>query len=323
MHRKDNTIFIKPFRNLYCDAIACSLGKYMNVYDIDENQILNLISLDEVETLIEYAVLKNKLAGVGELNIKVPEVGLGRKFLDKYQIRGKEILSARQMSTLTAGEVVGGRIGFDIENLLDYAEGFLAELSDFTGRLDIPIFISLGRDIEEVGKLVNRYNMSPADVLESFGFLDRECFLYGLNYIDKDDQKLLKTYDKTIVFMPKNDGEEGKGAINLFNFVYNGLKFCFSSGKCYNVDMLGEVKLAITNTSNLMHERGLLSNENLLSALQVEEGEEEVEIPMDESEKEDNIFDKKVLNIKESLLKDYYPLEEKIVQIVKRIKEKI
>ena len=133
-------------------------------------------------------------------------------------MKGRELLSARLITALSASEFVGGRIGFDVENLLDYAEGFLAELSDLTGRLEIPLFISLGRDIEEVGKLVNRYKMSPAEMLESFGFLDRECYLYGLNYIDKDDQKLLKTYDPTILIMPKNDGEEGRGEINLYNF---------------------------------------------------------------------------------------------------------
>lgn len=323
MHREENTILLKKFRNLYCDSIACALGKYIDVFKIDENDILRQLSEDEMETLVEYAVLKNKLAGVGELYIKVPKVHQGRKYLDKHNVCGIEILSARQMTALSASEFVGGRIGFDIENLLDYSEGFLAELSDLTGQLELPIFISLGRDIEEVGKLVNRYNMSPAEILENFGFLDRECYLYGLNYLDKEDQKLLKTYNPTLVFMPKNDGEEGKGAINLYNFIYNGLKFCFSSGKCYNIDMLAEAKLAKINTSNLMHERGLITTNDLLNAIQMEESEEDLELSIDDEEKEDNIFDKKVVNIEESLLKEYYPLEEKIKQIAKRIKEKI
>lgn len=313
---------LKAFKNLYCDGIACALGKYVDIYNFDENDFLNLLSNEEIETLIETAVVKNKLTGVGELNIKVPKVGLGVKFLDKHNLRGREILSARQMSNLTAGEVVGGRIGFDVENLLDYTEGFLAELSDLTGKLDIPIFISLGRDIEEVGKLVNRYQMSPVEVLENFGFLDRKCYVYGLNYIDKDDQKLLKSYQPTLIFMPKNDGEEGRGAINLYNFVYNRLKFCFSSGKCYNIDMLGEGKLALTNTANLMHERGLISPKEIISALEMKEGADLI-IGMDEEEKEVNLFDKKVEINDENLIKELEILEEKTKQIAKRIKGKI
>ena len=212
---------------------------------------------------------------------------------------------------------------FDVENLLDYAEGYLAELADITGKLDIPTIISLGRDIEEVGKLVNRYKMSPAEVIESFGFLDRDCYLYGLNYIDKDDQKLLSSYQPTLIFMPKNDGEEGRGEINLYNFIYNRLKFGFSSGKCYNIDMLGEGKLALTNTTNLMHERGLIATEELLSSLLMEETNETINIAIDELEREENVFDKKVEIQDENLVKEFYSLEEKVKQIAKRIKEKI
>lgn len=308
---------------MYCDAISCSLGKYLDIYNIDENIILSLLTRDDIEILIECTILKNKLAGVGQINIKVPIVGLAMQYLDKYNMIGREILSARQMIALSTSEFVGGRIGFDVENLLDYAESFLAELSDFTGKLDIPIFISLGRDIKEVGKLVNRYNMSPAEVLESFGLLDRKCYLYGLNYIDKDDQKLLKTYRPTLIFMPKNDGEEGRGEINLYNFIYNDLKFCFSSGKCYNIDMLGETKLALTNTNNLMHERGLINTKDLFSTLEMEGRAEEITLIMDEEEKEENIFDKKVEICDENLIKRLSLLEEKTKDIAKKIKEKI
>lgn len=309
---------LKPFKNFYCDGVLSALGKYIDVYNIDEDAIYKLLSKEEMEALIETTVLKNKRNGVKELYIKVPYVNMGVKFLDKHQIRGKEILSARHLTALTAGEIVGGRIGFDVENLLDYAEGFLSEVSDLTGRLDIPIFISFGRDIEEVGKLVNRYKQSPAEILENFGFLDRECYLYGLNYIDKDDLKLIRTYNPTIIFMPKNDGEEGRGQINLYNFVYNEIKFCFSTGRCYNIDMLGELKLAVINTSNLMHERGLISANTLISAIEIQESQEELTLLMDEDEKEENILDKRIeLDI------DLSALEEKTRQIAKRIKEKI
>lgn len=313
---------LKPFTNLYCNAIECALGKYIDIYNNDESEINNLISIEDEEILVELAIIKNLLAGVGEVNLKVLRRGMAEKFLEKYNLQGREILSARQMTALSTSEFVGGRICFDVENLLDYAEGFLTELSDLTGKLDIPIFISLGRDIEEVGKLVNRYKMSPAELLESMGYLDRNCFLYGLNYIDKDDQKLLKTYNPTLIFLPRNDGEEGRGAINLYNFIYNDLKFVFSSGKCYNINMLAEGKLALTNTSNLMHERGLISIQSLLSSLQMEDSKNEISLLIDKDEMEENIFDKKVEIKDEKLLQKQMFLEEKTKEIAKRIKEK-
>ena len=322
MRRGKDQIYLNRLKNLYCDAISCSLGKYLDVYQIEENEILNNLTNEEIELLVELAVLKNYLAGVGELNLKVPVADIGVKYLNKFNISGREILSARQLIALSASELVGGRIGFDVENLLDYTEGFLSELADLSGKLELPLFISFGRDIEEVGKLVNRYKMSPAEIIESFGFLDRECFLYGLNYIDKDDQKLIKNYQPTLIFMPNNDGEEGKGNINLYNFIYNDLKFCFSSGKCYNINMLGEAKLAEVNTANLMHERGLVSPLQLISALEID-GDSEISIVMDEEECIENVFDKKVEIKDEILLKELASLEEKTKQIAKKIKEKI
>ena len=164
--------------------------------------------------------------------------------------------------------------------------------------------------------------MSPAEVIESFGFLDRECFLYGLNYIDKDDQKLLKTYDPTLIFMPKNDGEEGRGAINLFNFIYNGLKFCFSSGKCYNINMLDQAKLGLINTANLMHERNLISSSQLIASLEMQ-GNDEITLNFDDEDCLENIFYCKIEIKDENLLKELVSLEDKTKLIAKRIKEKI
>lgn len=320
MQRKDNTIQLNSFKNYYCDALSCALGKYLNVFEINEENLLKETTDLELETLIELSVLKNVVAGVGQLNIKVSKPGLGIKYLDKYNLKGKEVISARLLPALSTSDFVGGRIGFDVENLLDYAEGFLVELSDFTGQLEIPVYISLGRDIEEVGKLVNRYKLSPAEVLESFGFLDRQCFVYGLNYIDKEDQKLLKTYDCSLIFTPRSDGEEGKGAINLYNFIYNDLSFCFSSGKCYNINMLGEGKLALLNTSNLMHESGLIKPELLLNSLEGEYGQ--IELEFEKEERLENLFDQKVTIQNEQLLKRLEELEKQTKQIAKRLKEK-
>ncbi len=308
--------FDKSFKNYFCDAISCSLGEFFDVFDeFSEEQILTLLNNDELNALCEFAVIKNKKAGVGELYLKVPFPSFGRNALDKYHIDGKEILSARQMGNLTTGDFVGERVMLYVEDLLDYKEGALSELSDFLAKAEMPVIISLGRTLEEVGKVVNRYGKSPVEILEDFGFLDRNCYVYDLNFIDKEDQKLLSSYDTTLIFSPRSDGEEGKGAINLYNFIYNRLKFVFSSGKCYNIDMLGEGKLASINTNNLMYERGLVKTSDLLDALLVEKAEKDYE--------NINIFDERVDIEDERLNIDYLNLREKVIEIAKRIKEKI
>ncbi len=310
---------IKSFKNYFCDAISCSLGEFIDVYDsqFDEDELLSKLSKEEINIICQYAIVKNKIAGVGELYLKVPIASIGREALEMFEMGGKVIISAKQKEDLTTNDFVGDRVILYIEDLLDYKEGALSDIADFLGRTDLPVIINLGRTLEEVGKLVNRYGKSPVEVLEDFGYLDRECYVYGLNFIDKDDQKLLASYNANIIFSPRSDGEEGRGAINLYNFIYNRLKFVFSSGKCYNIDMLAEGKLARINTNNLMYEKGLIKDEELLEALVTQNGENNFEI--DNFALKNCLFDKKI-EISQFNEK-YLMLRERIKEIINKIKE--
>lgn len=312
MQRENNKVILKGLRNYYCDAIASSLKEFVDPDKYDLTQL----NEDETKILCEFAVLKNKMAGVSELDLKVPYSGVGNEALDKYQMKGGEIVPAEEFNNLRTSSLVGERLTLEISSIDEYNQNFLSDVSDFAGLTDCKVLIKLGQDLEEVGRVVNKFKMSPVETIESFGFLDRKCSIYGLNFIDKDDQKLLKEYDTFCIFSPRDDGEEGRGTINLYNFIYNELKFGFSSGECYNIDMLGEAKLAKLNTSNLMYQNDLIDNEILLESLQSEYGENT--ILLDDLEKEDNIFDKQIKIENE----EYKSLREKIKIIAQNLKEK-
>lgn len=318
MHTSQDKIRINKFVNHYCEGIYCGLGDFLNVKEENYDDILSLLSLQEKETVIEYAVAKNVQAGVGTLNIKVPEFGMGLKLLDKYHLKGREIVTAKKYAQMPTSSLVGGRTMLDIESLVDYNQDLLSAISDFSARANVPLAIELASDLENGGKIVNTYSSSPAEVLESFGLLDRECFVYGLNYLDKDDQKIVKDYDKTCIFSPQSDGKRGMGAINLFNFIYHRLKFGFSSGKCYNVDMLFEGKLAVLNTFNLMHESGNISTEEVLDSL-TDKSDDEIELDLFQEENIDNILDKKV----HKKVEEFDSIQKKTIEIARKIKEKI
>lgn len=304
---------IKKFLNYYCDGYPCALGEFLGILGCQEVQekVASLTG-EERNTLIEYAILKNIGAGVGEVNIKTQDIQGTLSLLDKYHLKGKAIISAKDYCTLTTNDLIGGRVILDIESLLDYNADLLSQISDISARADIPLAINLSSDLEEIGKIVNLYSLSPAEVLESFGLLDRECFVYGLNYLDKDDQKLIKRYEKMCIFSPQSDGLQGKGAINLYNFIFNQLKFGFSSGKCYNINMLLEGLLAEINTSNLMHEGGIVKAEEILKPLQ--SGEEKLAV---DYESEEGLLCKKIELNREELAM----LKEKTKEIARKIKE--
>lgn len=302
---------IKSFKNYYCDALYCALGEFFDKEKIDEILNSKTLTQQQVKQLCEYAVIKNKIAGVTFLNLKVPDFGYGIELLEKYNMNGHEIVSANLMNCMPSKALVGQRLILEVESLLEYNENFLSDLSDLSAKIDIPIIFALGQDLEEVGKIVNKFKMSPVQTLESFGFLDRECYVLGLNFIDKDDQKLMRDYGATCIFSPCCDGEEGKGAINLYNFIYNDLKFRFSSRRNHNIDMLKECWLAMVNTSNLMFEKDLIKIEDLLQAVFDKNGID-IEISIGEYERKEGLLNKKIkLNIED--FENVYKNVEKLV----------
>lgn len=302
---------IKSFKNYYCDALYCALGEFFDKEKIDEILNSKTLTQQQVKQLCEYAVIKNKIAGVTFLNLKVPDFGYGIELLEKYNMNGYEIVSANLMNCMPSKALVGQRLMLEVESLLEYNENFLSDLSDLSAKIDIPIIFALGQDLEEVGKIVNKFKMSPVQTLESFGFLDRECYVLGLNFIDKDDQKLMRDYGATCIFSPCCDGEEGKGAINLYNFIYNDLKFRFSSRRNHNIDMLKECWLAMVNTSNLMFEKDLIKIEDLLQAVFDKNGID-IEISIGEYERKEGLLNKKIkLNIED--FENVYKNVEKLV----------
>lgn len=309
--QQESKVKLKGFKNNYCDAVYCALGEFVDPSKYD----INMLNDEELKTLCEYSVVKNIMAGVEFLNIKVPRFGVGRWALDKYNIAGKEVVDAEQISLLPTSALIGERLVVELDNLSEYSPNFLSEVSEFVALSKCGLIIKLGQDLEEVGKLVNKYKISPVEMLESFGFLDRDCQVYGLNYIDKDDQKLLNNYNISCIFSPLSDGEEGRGAINLYNFIYNDLKFGFSSGKCYNINMLLQAKLAFLNTSNLMLDNSLLDVGMLLDCLTYKDGK--IELEFDECERIENVLNKSVLREHN----DYKILREKVKNIAKELKE--
>lgn len=301
---------LKGFINYYCDALYCGLGEFVDPSKYE----LESLSEQELKTICEYSVVKNIMAGVSEVNLKVPRYGLGRNALEKYNLLGKEIVDAELIAILPTSALVGEKLVIELDNLSELSPPFLSETSEFVALTGCEVLIKLGQDLEEVGKLVNKYNCSPVEMLESFGFLDRKCSVMGLNYIDKDDQKLLKDYNIKCIFSPQSDGENGLGAINLYNFIYHELEFGFASDRCAYIDMIEQAKLAKLNTSNLMNDSTLLSARDVLDPLMANYGE----ITLCQCEREDNILNQKIL-ISHN---DYENLRDKVKNIAKELKEK-
>lgn len=302
---------LKPFKNYYCEALSCGVGKYYKFKKEDEGKL----TLDEVRTLAEMAILKNSLAGVKELYLKLPYFVEIEDLFEKYGLQGKIILPATQIMNIPTKALVGDRLMIEIESFVDLNDDFLTDLANFVGDERLEVILNLGESLEEVGKVVNRFNMSPTELAESYGFLDRKCYVKGLNHVDKDDLLLLNNYDAFGIITPRDDGEHGRGGVNNYNLIYHEFPFGFGSGECYNIDMLAEGKLSCLNTANLMSESGLVGLDRILEALSCNSGQIEVDF-------ENDALDDSILEERVCLGSIDEKLTDKVKKIGKKLKEK-
>lgn len=306
-----NYIKLAPFQNFYCEVLPCALSEFYICSPNDEK----LLSDDEVKTLCEYVIEKNLLAGGKEVFLKIPRYVCVEDLFEKYNINGKIILPALEICSLPVKALVGDKLLFEIESFSDLSDGFLTDLANFVGDKSISMLINLGDDLTEVGKVVNRFKMTPTQLCESYGFLDRKCYVRGLNHVDKDDLAILTNYDVMAILTPRDDASQGKGFINNYNLIYNCFPFGFGSGKCYNIDMLAEGRLSCQNTSNLLSQGGLIKCDDILKALSC--GDKVIEIEFDCDAREETILEKHICLGKSNLV-----IQDKVKQIMKKLKEK-
>ncbi len=279
----------KSYYNCYCDAIRTALNCFLPVEESEALLEEVNFSNEELLTLARFALALNSRAGVGKVNLSVPNADI-LPYFEEFGLEGKVILPFEAIGSLKTSDYVGGRVAMEVKSLLDEDEKTLSAISDLSGKMKLPVFIGFGRTLEEVGRISQKYNLSPARVLEDFGFLDRKCYLLGCNFIDKDDFDIIYSYGGKVILTPRCDMMLGRGAVNLYSLENKGISFRFASESYPFIDMANEAEIARGNTSNLLYERGLISTESLLKALLLEEEDSERSIEKDKVFPLENVF---------------------------------
>lgn len=260
----------KRFYNFFCDGQRTALNCFLPVEESEALLEEVNFSNEELLTLARFALALNSRAGVGKVNLSVPNADI-LPYFEEFGLDGRVILPYEAIPSLKTSDFVGGRVALEVKSLLENDEKTLSDISDLSGKMKIPVFIDFGRTLEEVGLLSSRYNSSPARLLEDFGFLDRECYLLGCNFIDKDDFDIISSYGGKVVLTPRCDMMKGCGAVNLYSIENKGIEYGFGNQSYPQIDMANEAEIARGNTANLLYERGLISTESLLKAIMIEE----------------------------------------------------
>ena len=197
--------------------------------------------------------------------------------IEEFEIDGKVIISADKLQEIRAQDLLGDNVIVEVSSVLEMSDGALSNLSDLSAKMKLPLLFHLGRTLEEVGLISVRYGKSPATLLEEFGFLDRECYILGGNYLDKDDFSLLSSYGAKVILTPKSDSLCGREFVNLLTLENADIDYCFGSDIYPIVNIFHEALLAYEGTANLLVNNFTLDLKRLEKSLQSDFGQVEIE----------------------------------------------
>ncbi len=168
-------------------------------------------------------------------------------------ITGQEVLDSDYLDKQCA---MLSRINKDIKPLL-YAhsiyscdEDQFAALIKYAHKHNLVLTTHLSETLDEVGDCYNKYGVTPVEYLENLGFFDgTKTLLAHCVHCDKDDVRILRNYDISIVSNPSSNLICGSGIAPIYSFVSNKINVC-----------LGTDGAGSNNSLNMFKEMFLLDN---------------------------------------------------------------
>ena len=151
-----------------------------------------------------------------------------------------------------------------LENIGEFSEAELSQLSEDFAKTKERCFMKVGRDLFELGEIDKLYKKTLAEVLEDFGFLDRNCVLVGGNCLEKDELQLLKRYDVPVVLTPNEDGRLGRRVSNLNTLRHLGFDVSFGSGTFAEIDFFAFMRQLVSSQRSLFENQSVLSESDAL-----------------------------------------------------------
>lgn len=238
-------------KNYYCDPNTFIPACVSSDEDWEE---------DEKRLLLEYAIALNSKAGVKELFL-VNDFAMDlTDFSKKYDIKIFSIISAENFLTLPSSFLVGNNLVIELKCLEEYNENFLSQIVDLSAKLNLPLLLHFGRDLKSLGKIEQKYHKPPERFIEDFGFLDRECYLLGCNYLDKDAISLLSNYNVKFILTPLSDAEQGRGFLNFK--LYENLDCFLGSEIMQKIDIIKEANFLRLENNNLLCSNSIIQFSN-------------------------------------------------------------
>lgn len=126
-------------------------------------------------------------------------------------------------------------------------ESQFGELNKFASKYNLIKSTHASETLKEVGTIVNKYNMTPIALLESYGFFDTPSILAHCVHCDKDDIDIMRNYDITVATNPSSNLILGSGIAPLYSYVKSDINVSIGTDGAAsnnNLNMFKEMYLA-------------------------------------------------------------------------------
>jgi len=165
-------------------------------------------------------------------------------------ITGREVLSEESIKE----QIKAIALNNDLIKPILYAhsvyscdESQFGELNKFASKYKLIKSTHASETLKEVGTIVNKYNMTPIALLESYGFFDTPSILAHCVHCDRDDIEIMSNYDITVATNPSSNLILGSGIAPLYSYVKNNINVSIGTDGAAsnnNLNMFKEMYLA-------------------------------------------------------------------------------
>lgn len=164
-------------------------------------------------------------------------------------ITGREIISEefldKEIEDISIAEVIKPMLY--AHSLYSCDESQFAVLNKYAMKHNLIKSTHASETLKEVGDITTKHNMTPIELLESYGFFDSPSILAHCVHCDKNDIEIMSNYDITVATNPSSNLILGSGIAPLYSFVKNNINVSIGTDGAAsnnNLNMFKEMYLA-------------------------------------------------------------------------------
>lgn len=145
---------------------------------------------------------------------------------------------------------------FHCDSVYNADEKMFSILNKLAAKHNASVSTNASETLEEVGRCASQNNdMSPIELLESYGFFDRKSIVYHATNINENDIQILARYGASVCSNFGSNHKFASGVAPIYQMAKHGVNVCLGtdgSAKNGRLDMFREMYLAATSQNILL-----------------------------------------------------------------------